>query len=88
MLLRVEGLQAHYGKSHVLHGVDFAVDAGEMVCVLGRNGVGKSTTMKAVMGLVRPSVGSVSWRDRTVQGLAPHRIAQAANSASARAAKQ
>ena len=51
-LLRVENLQAYYGKSHVLHGVDLHVGAGEIVSLLGRNGVGRSTTAKAIMGLV------------------------------------
>lgn len=75
MLLQVEGLHAHYGQSHVLHGVDLAVDGGEMVCLLGRNGVGKSTTMKAIMGLVRPSAGSVHLSGKPITGMAPHRIA-------------
>jgi branched-chain amino acid transport system ATP-binding protein len=75
-LLRVEGLQAHYGKSHVLHGVDLTVEAGECVCLLGRNGVGKSTTLKAVMGLVQPSSGAVSFRGISLAGLLPHRIAR------------
>ena len=51
-MLHVENLHAFYGKSHVLHGVDIRVDAGEIVSLLGRNGVGRSTTVKAIMGMV------------------------------------
>ena len=76
MSLRVEGLNAHYGLSHVLRGVDLEINAGEMVCVLGRNGVGKSTTMKAIMGLVQPSGGSITLHGKSIVRLAPHRIAR------------
>ncbi len=76
MLLVVDGLHAHYGKSHVLHGVSLSVDRGEVVCLLGRNGVGKSTTLKAIMGLVRPSGGAVTFRGVPIAGLPPHRIAR------------
>src|SRR5436853_7421557 len=58
-LLSVEGLQAWYGESHVLHGVAFDVRPGEVVTLLGRNGAGKSTTLKAIMGIVRRRTGSV-----------------------------
>jgi branched-chain amino acid transport system ATP-binding protein len=58
-LLRVSGLQAYYGESHILHGVDFEVRAGEVVTLLGRNGVGKTTTLKSVMGIVTQRSGSV-----------------------------
>ena len=76
MLFRVEGLHAHYGKSHILHGVSVGVEEGEIVCLLGRNGVGKSTTLKAIMGLVRPSRGVVSFKDVSIAGEAPYRIAR------------
>ncbi len=76
MLLAVEGVHAHYGKSHILHGVTLGVDAGEVVCLLGRNGVGKSTTLKTIMGLVRPSAGSVRLGGRELRGLPPYRIAR------------
>ena len=76
MLFRVEGLHAHYGKSHILHGVSVGVEQGEIVCLLGRNGVGKSTTLKAIMGLVRPSRGVVSFKDVSIAGEAPYRIAR------------
>ncbi len=76
MLLTVEDLHAHYGKSHILHGVRLEVDAGEIVCLLGRNGVGKSTTLKSIMGLVAPSRGSVAFKGAGIAGLPPHRIAR------------
>ena len=63
-LLRVENLQAYYGKSHVLHGVDLTVGRGEIVSLLGRNGVGRSTTAKAIMGLV-DCTGTVDFRATT-----------------------
>ena len=60
-LLTVEGLQAWYGESHILHGVDFEVFAGEVVTLLGRNGAGKTTTMKSIMGIVGKRSGSVRY---------------------------
>src|SRR5512144_3438875 len=76
VLLAVEGLHAHYGKSHVLHGVSLGVDAGEIACLLGRNGVGKSTTLKSIMGLVAPSAGTVTFKGRPIAGLPPYRVAR------------
>ena len=76
MLLEVEDLHAHYGKSHILHGVRLQVDAGEIVCLLGRNGVGKSTTLKTIMGLVPPSRGRVTFRGAGIAGLPAYRIAR------------
>jgi len=76
VLLAVEELHAHYGKSHILHGVSLQIDAGEIVCLLGRNGVGKSTTLKSIMGLVRPSRGRVLFRSSSIEGLPPYRIAR------------
>ena len=76
MLLEVNELHAHYDKSHILHGVTLAVDAGEIVCVLGRNGVGKSTTLKALMGLVPPTAGTIVFNGVSLQGLGPHRVAR------------
>lgn len=77
MLLEVKGLHAHYGKSHVLHGVDFAVAEGSIVSLLGRNGSGRSTTLKAMMGIAPPSGGSVRLRGRELVGLRPFAIARA-----------
>ena len=58
-VLRVDGLHAFYGESHILHGVDFSVREGEVVALLGRNGAGRTTTMKAILGLVGRRSGSV-----------------------------
>jgi len=74
MLLEVKGLNAFYGKSHILQGVSFGVGAGEIVALLGRNGVGRSTTCKAIMGLV-PPLGQISFKDRPIAGLRPDQIA-------------
>lgn len=76
MLLAVEDLHAHYGKSHILHGVSLGVDTGEIVCLLGRNGVGKSTTLKTIMGLVEPSRGTVIFKGAPLVGLPPYRVAR------------
>jgi branched-chain amino acid transport system ATP-binding protein len=66
-LLTIDNLHAYYGKSHVLHGVSFNVEAGEIVALLGRNGSGRSTTAKAIMGLV-DCTGSMLWRDEQITG--------------------
>lgn len=76
-LLRVENLHAHYGKSHVLHGVDLRVAQGEVVSLVGRNGSGRSTTMKAIMGLVTPTDGRIRLRDRDLAGARPYAICRA-----------
>jgi len=74
-VLRVQGLNAFYGKSHVLHGVDFQVGDGEILALLGRNGSGRSTTAKAIMGLV-DAQGSVQWNGQELLGKKPFHIAQ------------
>jgi len=74
--LRLEGVDAYYGASHVLHGVSLRVDVGEAVVLIGRNGAGKSTTMRAIMGLTGLGAGELSWRGRSIKGLATHRIAR------------
>jgi branched-chain amino acid transport system ATP-binding protein len=76
-LLRVEDLHAHYGKSHVLHGVNLQVDGNEVVSLVGRNGSGRSTTMKAIMGLVTPTAGRVQLRGRDLAGARPYAICRA-----------
>ncbi|TDF59594.1 ABC transporter ATP-binding protein [Cupriavidus sp. L7L] len=75
MMLDVQEIHGYYGKSHVLQGVSLAVGEGELVTLLGRNGAGKSTTLKAISGIVQPRVGRVIFRGRDVAGMAPHRIA-------------
>lgn len=76
LLLDVRQLHAHYGKIHVLHGVDFRLAQGETLSLLGRNGSGRSTTLKALMGLVRPTSGSVSFAGRELAGRRPYVIAR------------
>jgi branched-chain amino acid transport system ATP-binding protein len=76
MLFEVEGLTAAYGESRVLFGLSFAVDAGEVVTLLGRNGMGKTTTIAAVMGILPPTGGSVRFDGKAIEGLPSYRIAQ------------
>ena len=75
-LVSVEGIHTYYGKSHILHGVSLEVGPGEVVGLIGRNGVGKSTTLKTIMGLVNPSQGSVKFEGRDITGQPPHRLAR------------
>ena len=75
MMLEVADLHAYYGKSHILQGVDMNIDAGEVVSLLGRNGVGRSTTVKAIMGEVPPQ-GSIKFKGYDIAGLPNYRIAQ------------
>ena len=75
-MLEVRDLHAYYGKSHILQGVDLAIGEGEIVSLLGRNGVGRSTTCKAIMGLVTP-VGDVRFKGTPITGLRPDQIAHA-----------
>ena len=75
MMLEVRDLHAYYGKSHVLQGVSLAVGAGEIVSILGRNGVGRSTTLKAIMGDVTLH-GVIVFKDETIAGLKPYEIAR------------
>jgi branched-chain amino acid transport system ATP-binding protein len=75
-LVLVEDVHTYYGKSHILHGVTLTVGAGEVVGLLGRNGVGKSTTLKTIMGLVQPSHGTVLLDGNAITGLPPHKLAR------------
>ena len=76
MMLTVRDLHAYYGKSHILQGVNLTVGDNEIVAILGRNGVGRSTTLKAIMGDPAPQ-GEVVFKDRPIAGLKPHAIARA-----------
>ena len=76
-LLTLEDVHAAYGLSRVLFGISLEVDEGECVCLLGRNGVGKTTTMRAVMGLTPPSAGHVRFKSRDITGWSPYRVARA-----------
>src|SRR6202048_4650205 len=75
-MLLVKNLHAYYGRAHILHGVSLAAAAGEVVALLGRNGAGKSTAMKAIMGLVPPAKGEVNFAGRRIERLPPYRIAR------------
>ncbi len=74
-MLEVEDLHAYYGKSHILQGVSFAVRPGEIVSLLGRNGAGRSTTIKTIMGEVRPH-GAIRFKGARIDGMKPHEIAR------------
>jgi branched-chain amino acid transport system ATP-binding protein len=76
-MLRLEGVHAFYGAGHILHGVDLAIPRAQVTAVLGRNGVGKTTTVRAIMGLVPPRGGRVWLGDDDIAGWPPHRIARA-----------
>ena len=75
-MLKITNLEAWYGESHILHGVEFAVHEGEVVTLLGRNGAGRTTTLRAIMGLVGSRTGSVLINGIEAVGLAPHKIAR------------
>jgi branched-chain amino acid transport system ATP-binding protein len=75
-MLSLSDVHTYYGKSHILHGVSLEVGPGEVVGLLGRNGVGKSTTLKSVMGLAPPASGRVTFEGRDITGLAPHQLAR------------
>ena len=77
MLLDVKDLNTYYGASHVLQDMSLAVDEGELIALLGRNGMGKSTTLKSIMGLVKPKSGTVIYKDQDVTGYPPYKVARA-----------
>jgi branched-chain amino acid transport system ATP-binding protein len=74
-MLTLADVHTHYAKSHILHGISLEVQPGEVVGLLGRNGVGKSTTLKSIMGLVRPSQGRITFEGRDITGMASHKVA-------------
>jgi branched-chain amino acid transport system ATP-binding protein len=76
-LIEASGVHTHYGASHVLHGIDFTIRPGETVALMGRNGMGKSTLIRSMLGLVRPSAGRVMVKGRDMTRAAPHLIARA-----------
>lgn len=75
-MLEVRDIHSYYGKSHILQGVSLDLKEGELVCLLGRNGVGKSTTLKSIMGVVQPKQGSIRFRDQELIGKEPYKIAR------------
>jgi branched-chain amino acid transport system ATP-binding protein len=76
MILSVRNMHSYYGKSHILQGVDLELAPGRMTCLLGRNGVGKSTTLKTIMGLIKPRQGRICFKDEDIQGRQPYEIAR------------
>ena len=81
MILELKGVQGYYDKSHILNGVDLSVEQGTSVCLLGRNGVGKSTTMKTIMGMLNPkehckTEGSIRFEGKELVGMPSHAIAR------------
>ena len=76
-LLNVAGLQAWYGESHVLHGVDLYVNEGEMICILGRNGMGKTTTLRTIMGILRKRSGEITFAGQNMMSVPLHKSARA-----------
>lgn len=75
-LIEAKGLHTHYGQSHILRGIDFRIDAGQTVGLMGRNGMGKSTLLKSIMGLVKPSGGAVQVKGRDMTGASPYAVAR------------
>jgi len=75
-LISVEGVHTYYGKSHILNGVSLEVGRGEVVGLIGRNGVGKSTTLKTIMGLISASAGRIVYEGRSITGLPSHKLAR------------
>ncbi len=73
-MLEVEALHTHYGRAHILNGASFALRHGEIVALMGRNGAGKSTTLKSLIGLVRPSAGRITFEGQDITGRAPHAV--------------
>lgn len=83
MILELKDVQAYYDKSHILNGVNLSVEEGTSVCLLGRNGVGKSTTMKTIMGMLNPkehckTEGSITFNGKELVGMQSHAIARLA----------
>lgn len=75
-MLELENVHTYYGLSHILFGVSLRVAQGEVVCLLGRNGAGKSTTMKSIIGLAPPKSGTIRFKGETISGMKPHTIAR------------
>ena len=76
MSLLVQGIDAYYGRSKILNGVSLQVDEGEIVAIMGRNGVGKTTTLRTIIGIVSPREGKLRWQNKDITGAKPYRIAR------------
>jgi branched-chain amino acid transport system ATP-binding protein len=74
-MLVLDRVHAHYGSAHVLQGISLEVQSGQIACLIGRNGAGKSTTLKAIMGVVKPSAGSITFKGKPINDQPPHKIA-------------
>ncbi len=77
MILEINDINTYYGLSHVLQGINLTLEQGRIVCLLGRNGMGKSTTLKTLMGMVKPKSGTVRFHDTDITGWQPHKVAKA-----------
>lgn len=75
-LIQASGLNTHYGQSHILRGIDFTVGQGQTIGLMGRNGMGKTTLLKSIMGIVKPSGGSVQIKGQTMTGASPYEVAR------------
>jgi len=75
-MLEIKNIQSYYGKSHILQDVSMTLKEGELVCLLGRNGVGKTTTLKSIMGLVKPTEGSIRFQEQELVGKQPYEVAR------------
>ncbi|MFP5466448.1 MAG: ABC transporter ATP-binding protein [Gammaproteobacteria bacterium] len=75
-LIQAAGLNTHYGQSHILRGIDFTVGQGQTIGLMGRNGMGKTTLLKSIMGIVKPSGGSVQIKGQTMTGASPYEVAR------------
>ena len=75
-MLQLKGVESHYGRSKVLHGIDLSIEEGQVATLIGRNGMGKTTTVRAILGLNKASGGDIHYRRRNILGLAPHCVAR------------
>jgi branched-chain amino acid transport system ATP-binding protein len=76
MILEADDIHSYYGKSHILQGISIHLERGNLVCLLGRNGVGKTTSLKSIMGMVKPAKGSILFRGKEIAGKQPYEIAR------------
>jgi urea transport system ATP-binding protein len=76
LMLRVSNLNVYYGESHILRNVDLSIPSGQMICLIGRNGVGKTTFLKTIMGLLKPRTGEIFFQDRSISKLTPDKRAK------------
>ena len=75
-LLEVEKIETYYGKSHVLHGISLKIEEGQVVALLGKNGVGKTTTLRSIMGLTPPKRGTIRFKGNAIEGKKPFNVAR------------